>query len=188
MNHPLILQLDSSGQPQKWIDWQTACIYSAKELIAWSLGEIEFTFYGGKSRLTGEQSTIKTASIIAVKGGSNKKAYRVPALSNRTLFRRDKHVCAYCGHVFSYDDLSRDHIQPTSKGGKDVWTNIVSACLRCNHHKADRTPEQAGMQLLYVPYVPCRAEAILLQNRKILTDQMNFLLTFIPEDSRVHQQ
>lgn len=184
MDHPLILQLDASGSPQKWINWQDAIIYQAKDLVAWSLGEVEFTFYGGKSRMTGETSTITTASIIAVKGHGNKK-YKIPAINNRTLFRRDKHICAYCGQTHSFDGLSRDHIQPVSKGGQDIWTNIVTSCLRCNHHKADRTPEQAGMELLYVPYIPTRFETMILQNRKILADQHEFLMANVPKNSRL---
>jgi hypothetical protein len=27
------------------------------------------------------------------------------------------------------------------------WHNIVASCQRCNHHKDNRTPEQAEMQL-----------------------------------------
>ncbi len=183
----LILQLDSQGQPNKWITWQDAVVYHAKELVSWSLGEVTFTFHGGKSRLTGEISSITTASIIAIKGeaASQKRARRVPALSNRELFRRDRHVCAYCGDTFSEGKLSRDHIHPKSLGGKDIWMNVVACCGKCNQKKDNRTPEQAGMQLLYVPYVPTRAEHLILANRHILADQMEFLLPFVPEHSRV---
>jgi len=48
----------------------------------------------------------------------------------------------------------------------------------CNHKKADRTPEEAGMKLLAVPYTPNLAEYLILSNRRILADQMEFLLSF----------
>lgn len=183
-----ILQLDSQGQPNNWITWQDAVTYHAKGLVTWSMGEAEFTFHGGKSRMTGEISTIKTASIIAVKGETNKRKHRTPALNNRELFRRDRHLCAYCGGLFTEAKLSRDHITPRSRGGKDVWMNVVTCCGKCNQRKDDKTLDEAGMQLLYVPYVPSRAEHLILKNRHILADQMEFLLAFVPETSRLREE
>ena len=183
----LILKLDSNGQPQSWISWQTAAIYHAKGLVAWELGKVETTIHGGKSRATGEQSVIVTSSIIAVKGEANKRKHRAPALNNRELFRRDRHLCAYCATVYGDSKLTRDHIQPASRGGKDTWMNTVTCCAKCNQKKDDRTPEEAGMQLVYAPYVPSRAEHLILRNRTILADQMEFLLAFVDEKSRVHK-
>jgi 5-methylcytosine-specific restriction endonuclease McrA len=80
-----------------------------------------------------------------------------------------------------------EHIVPSSKGGEDSWTNLVAACKACNNRKADRTPEAAGMKLHYVPYVPNRYEAFILSNRKILADQMEFLLQGVPKSSRAHR-
>lgn len=188
MATPLILSLDAHGTPHKWITWQDAVTYEAKDLVAWKLGEITFTFHGGKSRMTGEQSSITTSSIIAVKGTrakSEKWLQRTPALSNKTLFRRDHHLCAYCGKELSVDRLTRDHIHPKMLGGKDVWMNVVTACKPCNHRKGAKTLEQSNMQLLYVPYVPNRAEHLILANRKILGDQMDFLRQFLPKHSRM---
>lgn len=184
MNYPDILQLDSTGQPVDWIDWKKAVQYQVTGDVSWSLGEITFSFRGGTSRLTGEQSVVTTASILAVKGHAHgKKAHKPPSLNNRSLFKRDRYMCAYCGNTFPEHKLSRDHIIPTSKGGKDVWTNVVTSCKHDNQRKDDRTPEQAGMKLLYVPYTPSWAEHLILKNRNILADQMEFLLSFVPDDS-----
>jgi 5-methylcytosine-specific restriction endonuclease McrA len=109
----------------------------------------------------------------------------VPPLSNRELFHRDRHLCAYCGGVFSSTRLTRDHITPFSRGGRDTWMNVVTACRSCNERKSDRTPEQAGMELLYAPYVPNRAEYLILTNRRILVDQMEFLSQHVPVQSRL---
>jgi 5-methylcytosine-specific restriction endonuclease McrA len=75
---------------------------------------------------------------------------------------------------------------PSSKGGADSWMNLVAACKACNRHKANHTPEGAGMKLHYVPYIPNRYEAFILSNRKILADQMEFLLHGVPKSSRMH--
>ena len=62
-----------------------------------------------------------------------------------------------------------------SRGGRDIWSNVVAACKACNARKGNRSPEEAGMALLAIPYVPNWAEFLALTNRKILADQMEFL-------------
>lgn len=186
MVYPMILALDSSGAPNRWISWQESAIYVAKELVDWSLGEITFTFHGGKSRMTGETSTITTASIIAVKGKpSRRNMFRPVGLTNKALFRRDKNICAYCGQTFFDSELTRDHITPVSRGGRDVWMNVTTACKRCNHAKGNQHLHSLGWELLYVPYAPCRYEGLILNNKKVLADQMEFLASHIKnKDSR----
>ncbi len=174
---PLILRLDISGTPVTWIPWQTAiCLYS-RDMIAWTAGQQSFTFRGGFNRHTGERSIIDINSIIAVKrSGSRKYLQRsVPPLTNRELFLRDAHLCMYCGKEFAEQQLTRDHVVPISKGGRDRWKNVVTACRACNTRKGNRVPEQAGMPLLAIPFVPNWAEYLALSNRKILGDQMEFL-------------
>ena len=150
--HPLILQLDIAGNPCRWMTYEDAAYYKAKDLIAWTVGQDDFTIYGGNSRLTGEQSSMDLNTIIAVKGEiGDKGLFRVPTLTNRALFRRDMNLCAYCGGEFGHDHLTRDHVQPSSRGGRDIWQNVVAACGGCNKVKDDRTPDEAGMKLLFVP-------------------------------------
>jgi 5-methylcytosine-specific restriction endonuclease McrA len=107
-------------------------------------------------------------------------------LSNDLLYARDRHVCAYCGGRFAARELSCDHVNPVSKSGRHVWMNVVTACRTCNGRKANRTPEQARMPLLYVPYTPSRHEHFILRNRDILVDQMEYLLAGVPRTSRLH--
>lgn len=186
---PLILTLDTHGVPHRWISWQHACYYYAKDQVAWSMGERAFTVHGGMNRMTGERSEISGASIIAIKGKAMamKSFNQVPPLNNRELFHRDRQICAYCATNFSGARLTRDHIVPFSKGGRDTWMNVVTACRSCNERKSDRTPEGAGMELVYLPYVPNRAEYLILTNRRILADQMEFLSQHVPAQSRLHQ-
>ncbi|HWS12018.1 MAG TPA: HNH endonuclease [Rhodocyclaceae bacterium] len=184
--HPLILTLDMHGVPHRWVSWQHAIFYYAKDLVAWDAGETSFTFRGGISRATGSRSAIVANSIIAIKGKAlSARAFsQVPPLNNRELFHRDRHVCAYCGGEFSGLRLTRDHIVPVSRGGRDMWMNVVTACRSCNQRKSGRTPEQAGMELLYAPYVPNKAEYLILSNRHILVDQMDFLVRHVTVHSR----
>jgi 5-methylcytosine-specific restriction endonuclease McrA len=180
----LILALNSGGQPHSWITWQDAVTLKCKDLISWEFGDEEFMFHGGLSRMTGLRSQVEVASIVALKSKFHYEK-RTPTLSNRNLFRRDLHVCGYCGHTFKEAVLTKDHIVPVSKGGLTTWTNCVTACVSCNGRKDNMSLKEAGMELLYVPYTPDKAEALILQNRNILADQMKFLKDFLPKHSRV---
>lgn len=182
-----VLALDISGIPRRWIGFEEAITYQAKQAIAWSLGDIVATFRGGYQN-NGEQSVLETPSIIAIRGhGFDPNRHSVVALTNKTLFGRDRYTCAYCGIThYNTKYLSREHITPVSKGGKNNWMNVVTACHPCNHKKANRTPEGAGMKLLYVPYAPSHYENMILQNRNILEDQMNYLMNGVPKHSRLH--
>lgn len=187
-HHPLILTLDQYGVPHRWVTWQHACVYVARDLVAWDAGDTEFTFLGGRSRSTGERSALSTRSIIAIRGKalSGNALRTVPPLSNRELFHRDRNICAYCVKEFSAQRLTRDHVLPVSQGGRDAWMNVVTACRGCNQLKGGRTPEQARMELAYAPYVPNKAEYLILSNRHILADQMDFLARHVPAQSRLH--
>lgn len=79
---------------------------------------------------------------------------REPKMTRRNVFLRDKNICQYCGKRFKTSELSLDHIVPKSRGGKLTWDNIVCACVKCNTHKADRTPREAHMKLIKVPRAP----------------------------------
>jgi hypothetical protein len=184
--HPLILTLDQHGVPNRWVSWQHACFYYAKDLVAWAIGDHSFIFQGGINRATGERSEIRANSIIAIRGKAlaARSARQVPPLTNRELFHRDRHICAYCGNDLPGSRLTRDHVRPVSQGGLDTWMNVVAACKPCNQRKSGRTPEQASMELLYAPYVPNKAEYLILSNRSILADQMDFLARHVPAQSR----
>jgi len=186
---PWILTLDINGRPHRWVSWQAACTYHARGMVAWSIGDEAFRILGGTSRLTGERSSMSSQSIIAIKGRALRPASfrQVPPLSNRELFRRDRHTCAYCGTTLPGAQLTRDHVEPVSRGGRDVWMNVVTACRHCNQKKDNKRPEQVGMALLYTPYVPNKAEFLILSNRNILADQMDFLLQHLPSKSRVRE-
>ncbi len=181
-----VLALDIGGTPRQWISHDDAIVYHAKNAVAWTLGEIIAKYHGGIQN-NGHQSVIETPSIIAIKGhGFNPARNGKVALTNKTLFGRDRYICAYCGNHFpNAGQLSRDHIIPRSRGGIDDWMNVVSACKRCNTHKGSKSLKEAKLELIYVPYVPNHFEHLILQNRNILTDQMEYLLAGVPKHSRV---
>lgn len=168
-----VLRLNKSGLPTAWVSREEAATLYVKQQVIWSIGEQPLRMLGGINKF-GIQSEINMAPIIACMGDYRRQNF-VPGLNNALLFRRDDYLCMYCGNKFKEIDLTRDHIVPKVQGGKDVWKNVVAACQRCNHHKGGRTPEQAGMELLAVPFEPNIFEFMYLANRQIRGDQMEYL-------------
>ena len=70
--------------------------------------------------------------------------YKGVVMTRHNIFKRDGNQCQYCG---TNKDLTLDHLIPRSKGGKSSWTNLVTACKKCNARKGDYSPEQVGMKL-----------------------------------------
>lgn len=68
-------------------------------------------------------------------------------VSKRTILIRDEFTCVYCD---KYGDTI-DHVVPQSKNGKNTWTNMVTACKKCNGKKADKSVEEVGFEMPVIP-------------------------------------
>ena len=84
-------------------------------------------------------------------------------LSRRAVFTRDGQTCVYCGSSAT----SIDHVVPRSRGGTHTWDNVVAACRRCNHTKADRSLAELGWKLPNPPRTPSGAAWRLLGARTV---------------------
>src|ERR1700729_1987740 len=188
----MVLRTDVAGMPLEWIDYREAARLYHQEQIAYSCGSLIYRLDGGVNAVSGLRTVLEVTSTIATVGHTgnpgNPRHDYVPPLNNETLFRRDAYLCLYCAQRFPARELSRDHVRPFSQGGKDTWMNVVPACRRCNNHKASRTPEQAKMQLIAVPFTPTYAEYIFLKGRRVLADQMEYLIAHFPRSSPLHDR
>ena len=181
----MILRINVSGQAVGWIDWQEAILLYAKDQIAWTLGDTPIRYYGAVNRIRNTRSYIDVHPIVAAKGVIGRLKYKkIPSLTNRELFRRDRFTCMYCLVSMSDRHLTRDHIKPLSRGGLDEWTNVVTACKACNQRKADKMLPEISMRLHAIPYTPNHAEWLILRNRHIRSDQMMFLKAQCPKERR----
>ena len=186
-SHHHVLQLDIQGTPQAWISLEHAASHVAADAVAWVEGDGPLaTLRGGFNVARGRQSVIDVHPIIAMRGASRVNLFDVaPAFSKNKLFRRDRLTCAYCAQRFAERDLQCEHIVPESRGGGWTWMNLVTACGACNGRKAARTPEEARMPLVYLPYVPSRFEDFLLEGRHIRADVHDWLSARLPRGSRL---
>lgn len=179
-----VLTLDQGGRPSRWSSWEDALGYHVKGLISWSLGA-KVPYRGGTCRVTGLATVVLVPNIIAV---ANEVLDGRVALTNANLFDRDGDRCGYCGGRFPRRELTREHIVPRARGGPDTFSNCITACKRCNGVKACRTPEEANMPLLWVPYVPNKAEALILSGRNVQDDQRDYLRDCLPKNSPLKRQ
>jgi hypothetical protein len=185
---PQVLQLDIQGTPQAWISLEQAASHYATASVVWEDGAGPLaTMRGGFNVARGVQSRIDISPIIALRGCAKVNLFdHAPAFSRRKLFARDRHTCAYCAQRFGEYGLTVEHILPESRGGAWDYMNCVSACRTCNSLKADRLPEEAGMKLVYLPYVPSRWEDFLLAGRNVRADVHEWLASRLPKGSRLN--
>jgi hypothetical protein len=72
-------------------------------------------------------------------------------LTRKNLFLRDNNMCVYCD---SPNNLTIDHVLPSSRGGKNTWQNMVTCCKKCNAKKDNKTPEEAKLTMRHKPFEP----------------------------------
>lgn len=107
-------------------------------------------------------SRVRLPTVIRLKRYVN-VPQRQANWSRLGVLRRDAYRCIYCGicvgerqqgRTLNQRDFTLDHLLPRSRGGRNSWSNTACACPRCNQRKADRTPHEAGMPLLWEPRRP----------------------------------
>lgn len=150
---PATLVLNNAFQPLGAITETDAVI-----IVATGKG---FALKSDDSKVYRSQHLEVPAPTIVVLGHFQEmKSFKIrPAqLTNTALFRRDDYRCQYCGRhrdqLKGRNKLTRDHINPRDRGGKDSWDNVVTACASCNHRKDNKTLQEARMKLLTSPSVP----------------------------------
>jgi 5-methylcytosine-specific restriction endonuclease McrA len=77
-----------------------------------------------------------------------------PKFTLNNVWVRDGGICQYTGKKLSKNEGNIDHIIPISRGGKTDWNNCVLSSKKINAHKANKTPEEAGLSLIKPPVIP----------------------------------
>lgn len=107
-------------------------------------------------------------------------------VTNTFLFARDDYTCQYCGRhrneLKGRQFLTRDHVVPVSRGGRNEWSNVVTACSPCNNRKANRLPREAGMRLRTEPTEPNYVHLVWVV-RRVTSTQAKYIRLFYGEDA-----
>lgn len=145
------LSLNASFEPLNVLPWRRAVVLAMRGVV--EVLEIDETrtiqFGSGEMPFP---TVIRLKKMVKV---PNRHRSRV---TNTFLFARDNYTCQYCGKTERTmgirDCLTRDHVIPKSRGGLDIWTNVVTACGKCNSKKDNKTSTEAGLTLKRTPQVP----------------------------------
>ena len=110
-------------------------------------------------------------------------------VTNTFLFARDHYRCQYCGRsaveLRPREALTRDHVIPLSRGGRNDWGNVVTACSPCNTRKGNRLPQEIGMHPLTHPVEPHFVH-LSWAIRRLTQTQAKYIKTFYG-DAILHQ-
>ena len=105
--------------------------------------------WDGERVLRSASAEFRVPSVIRRRTYINIRRPREQSSMKRLrIYTRDKFRCQYCGAKKTASELTLDHILPRSRGGDNSPINVVTACLKCNNRKGDRTPDEARMPLL----------------------------------------
>lgn len=122
-------------QMYSWEDWSNVKVNESDAFISTVRGKIR-------------------APDVIVLNNYEKLHSRTLMFNRRNLFVRDQNTCQYCNKKLSLSDCTIDHVTPRCQGGVSSWDNCVIACVVCNVRKGGRTPKQANMKLLRLPFKP----------------------------------
>ncbi|MGK5113609.1 MULTISPECIES: HNH endonuclease [unclassified Geodermatophilus] len=143
--------------------YEPLCVVSSRRAIVLVLAEKAESVDAAAEVVHSESLSLPVPVVVRLT-----RYVRVPypaqvPLSRRAVFTRDGSVCVYCGNSAT----SIDHVVPRSRGGTHTWDNVVAACRRCNHTKADRSLAELGWKLPHPPRTPSGAAWRLLGARTV---------------------
>ena len=140
------LILNQGYQPFEITSWQHAFSLLFR-------GKVEVVSTYSNTKIRSAHQTFDMPAVVRTKVYQRKKS-RLTKFCRDNIFIRDEYRCQYCGKSAVKNKLTFDHVIPKSRGGLTNWTNIVTACNKCNSKKADRLPDEANMKLLRQPMEP----------------------------------
>lgn len=149
-------------------------------------GKAEILEEDGQRCFRSEHETVPWPAVIRlVRYVHVPKRFR-RQVTNTFLFARDDYTCQYCGRHKSElkgrQFLTRDHILPVSRGGRNTWDNVVTSCSPCNNRKGGRLPEEAGLSLTREPREPNYVHLVWVV-RRVTDTQAKYIRMFYGESA-----
>lgn len=169
-----VLLLNASWEPHR-----VTTVKNAVRLVL--LGRADVVEADESAPIRSEREAMPRPTVIRLR-----KFVKVPRrfrkrVSNTFLFARDGYRCQYCGRsdreLSHREGLNRDHVIPLSRGGQDVWTNVVTSCSTCNSRKDAFLLDEVGMKLLAVPTEPSMVH-LRWAVRRLTPTQARYIETF----------
>lgn len=143
--------------------YEPLCVVSQRRAVVLVLTDKAVVVEAGEDALRSATRVLYVPLVVRLA-----RFVRVPyraqvPLTRKGVLARDGHRCVYCGAAAT----SLDHVVPRSRGGAHAWDNVVAACGRCNHLKADRAVSDLGWRLRSAPRAPTGAAWRILGSRRM---------------------
>ena len=121
----------------------------ARAVCLWFRGAVFVEENDGDNVLHSPSTIFPVPSVVRLRHYVHvRRKNRETTMKRARIYIRDRYRCQYCGEHKHAKDLTLDHILPRAQGGESTPQNLVTACIKCNQRKGNRTPEQARMPLL----------------------------------------
>lgn len=133
--------------------YEPLCIVPGRRAVVLVLSDKAVSLEDGERTLHSEHESVPVPVVVKLTRFVKVPYAATVPLTRRAVFARDGGRCQYC----SAPATSLDHVIPRSRGGAHTWENVVSACSRCNHVKADRGITELGWRLRRPPIAPTGA-------------------------------
>lgn len=124
-----------SPRPVDWDEWVTLPVRAEDLFIQSAKGQIR-------------------VPTVLVARNFSKMPTKTFKPTRRAIYERDKGICQATGAYVGWNGGNLDHLHARSKGGKDVFENLVWMDKKVNSEKGDKTLEQAGLKLIRKPVAP----------------------------------
>jgi HNH endonuclease len=125
----------TNAVPLNWEDWVKLPVRDGDLSIATAKGAVR-------------------VPLVIIRPGFSKMPLKRHRLCSAAIFNRDGGICQYSGEYVPKGQGNVDHVIPRSRGGKDVFENLVWTKKKINSEKGDRLNEEVGLKLLKKPLTP----------------------------------
>lgn len=147
-------------------------------------GKAEILEQDGEKRFRSEHRVVPSPAVIRLVSLVQVPRKFRRQVTNTFLFARDRYTCQYCRRrhqeLSGREFLTRDHVVPVSRGGTNSWTNVVTSCSRCNCHKGNRLPQEAGLRVHTEPREPDYVHLVWVV-RRVTETQARYVRMFYGE-------
>jgi 5-methylcytosine-specific restriction endonuclease McrA len=151
--------------------YEPLCVVPARRAVVLVITAKAISVHDGSRVLHAERTSLHVPAVVRL-ARYVKVPYRADIpITRKGVLARDGHRCVYCGATAT----SLDHVVPKSRGGAHSWENVVAACGRCNHAKADRPLHEMGWRMPRPPRAPTGPAWRILGSRRMDPSWLPFL-------------
>jgi 5-methylcytosine-specific restriction endonuclease McrA len=151
IGHNYVLMLNKVWLPIAILSWRDAIRLLAKGVVKAIDTKSDFNTYDMDEWINVHNKHMYEKSIRTIKltipvpeiiacVNYDKHYKKSITLNRENLLIRDGFKCGYCLKELKLHETTLDHIIPRAKGGRTMWSNMVSSCKKCNAKKGDNNP------------------------------------------------